>query len=357
MSRSRFFCIRFNGYRPQTSVEVAAQHVVGSRRGELWGAHDMHIYHLSYTDTVRSTGLPLKPQVLAIGDFDGVHLGHSEVIRRAVVTARGLQLPCAVMTFDPHPREVLGSAKYAHSLTPLERKMELLAELGADIAYVVTFDETLMRVSPEQFIERMLQPLGIHTVIVGFDFTFGHRGAGTPDTLAQLGKGEYAVEVVRPFLIEGSKVSSTAIRDALEQGDVAQAAKLLGRPYTIRGEVVHGDARGRTIGFPTANLQPDGLYVLPANGVYAVLTVIEGEDTVYNGVMNVGVKPTFAAGGEPRPSLEAHLFDFDRDIYGRMVEVSLFRHLRSERKFGSVQELVEQIRRDAAEAKAHLLSR
>jgi riboflavin kinase/FMN adenylyltransferase len=313
----------------------------------------LHIFHMSYSDTDRPSGLPRQPQVLAIGDFDGVHLGHGEVIRRAVVTARKLQLPCAVMTFDPHPREVLGSAKYALSLTPLERKLERFAELGVDIAYVVSFDETLMRVSPEQFINRMLLPLGVNTVIVGFDFTFGHRGAGTPDLLAQLSNGSFAVEVVRPFLIDGCKVSSTAVRDALERGDVTEAAKLLGRPYTIRGEVVHGDARGRTIGFPTANVQPDGPYVLPANGVYAVRAAVDG--AVYNGVMNVGVKPTFA-GGAAKPTLEVHLFDFDRDIYGRTVDISLIRHLRSERKFASVQELVEQIGRDAAEAKAHLLS-
>jgi riboflavin kinase/FMN adenylyltransferase len=315
----------------------------------------MLIHRLSYDNAAQPSEPPKQRQVLAIGDFDGVHLGHREVIRRAVADARALRVPAAVMTFDPHPREVLGHAKYTRSLTPLATRLELFAELGVDIAYVVSFDDTLMRVTPLQFVEQMLLPLGVDTVIVGFDFTFGYRGAGTPDSLAQLSMGALAVEIIRAYQVDGSKVSSTAIRDALERGDVAEAAKLLGRPYRLRGTVVHGDARGRTIGFPTANIEPDGLYVLPANGVYAIRAAIGGER--YDGVMNIGVKPTFASGGVPVPSLEAHLFHFARDVYGQTLEVELVAHLRSERKFGSVQELIEQIRRDADEARAHLLSR
>jgi riboflavin kinase/FMN adenylyltransferase len=315
----------------------------------------MQVYPITYTEQyVPPQGLPSR-QVLAIGDFDGVHLGHQEVIRRAVATADSLKLPAAVMTFDPHPREVLGQAKYACSLTPLDHKLELFARLGVELAYIVNFNETLMRLLPEQFVQRMLLPLGLDTVVVGFDFTFGHRGQGTPDSLAQLSEGGFAVEVVRPCEIDGAKVSSTAIREALGRGDVARSAKLLGRPYSIRGEVVHGHARGRTIGFPTANVQPKGDYVLPANGVYAVRAAVEGVG-IFNGVMNVGVKPTFAD-GELRPTLEAHLFDFNKDIYGASVELQLVSHLRGERKFASVQELVEQIHRDAEQARTHLLSK
>lgn len=314
----------------------------------------MHVYPITYSEQrFPPIGLPPR-QTLAIGDFDGVHLGHQEVIRRAVTSGGALKLPAAVMTFHPHPREVLGQTKYALSLTPLEHKLELFAQLGVELAYIVSFDEKLMRLMPEQFVRQMLLPLGLDTVVVGFDFTFGHRGQGTPDSLAQLSRGEFAVEVVRPCEIDGSKVSSTAIREALELGDVVRSAKLLGRNYSIRGEVVHGDARGRTIGFPTANLLPNGDYVFPANGVYAVRAAVDGVGT-YDGVMNVGVKPTFTA-GELKPTLEAHLFDFDRDIYGASVELQLVSRLRGERKFGSVQELVEQIRRDAEEARAHLLS-
>lgn len=313
----------------------------------------MHVYPITYTErNFPPEGLPPR-QTLAIGDFDGVHIGHQEVIRRAVAAGGKRKLPAAVMTFHPHPREVLGQEKYAYSLTPLEHKLELFAALGVELAYVVNFNETLMRLMPEQFVRQMLLPLKVDTVVVGFDFTFGHRGQGTPDSLAQLSQGSFAVEVVRPYEIDGSKVSSTAIREALVYSDVVKAAKLLGRPYAIRGEVVHGDARGRTIGFPTANVKPEGDYVLPANGVYAVRAAVEGAR--YDGVMNIGVKPTFAA-GELVKTLEAHLFDFDRDIYGASVELQLISHLRGERKFGSVQELVEQIRRDAAEAKSHLLS-
>jgi riboflavin kinase / FMN adenylyltransferase len=314
----------------------------------------MLIHSLSYQKPMPSSEPSQPHKVMAIGDFDGVHLGHREVIRRAVTDARKLQVPAAVMTFDPHPREVLGQAKYSLSLTPLKHKLKLFEELGVDIAYIVSFDETLMRVTPEQFVGQMLLPLGLDTVIVGFDFTFGHRGIGTPDSLVQLSKGAFAVEVIRPYQIDGRKVSSTAIRDALDCGDITEANKLLGRTYSIAGEVVHGDARGRTIGFPTANIQPESAYVLPANGVYAIRAEHEGNS--FDGVMNIGVKPTFASGGVPVTTLEAHLFEFAREIYGSRLEVQLIAHLRAERKFGSVQELIEQIRRDADAAKAHLLS-
>jgi riboflavin kinase/FMN adenylyltransferase len=313
----------------------------------------MQIVPLTISSESLRREFPPSGQVLAVGDFDGVHLGHREVIRRAVKTAADLKLPASVMTFHPHPREVLGQERYALSLTPMERKMELFAELGLDYVYVVTFDENLMRMQPEQFVEQMLLPLRVETVIVGFDFTFGFQGKGTPDTLAQLSKGKFAVEVVRPFQIEDCKVSSTAIRDALDEGDVQKAAKLLGRRYSIRGKVVHGDARGRTIGFPTANLSTGEAYVIPRNGVYAIKAEIDGKS--WDGVMNIGVKPTFAT-GELKRTIEAHLFDFSQDIYGKEMSIEFVAFIRSERKFASVQELIEQIRRDAETAKKDLHS-
>ncbi|ALS21683.1 MULTISPECIES: bifunctional riboflavin kinase/FAD synthetase [Paenibacillus] len=287
-------------------------------------------------------------RVLAIGEFDGVHLGHREVIRRAVERGAELRLPAAIMTFHPHPRQVLGIDKYTQLLTPLAAKKEQLEALGVHTTYIVDFNETLMRVSPEQFVEQMLIPLRVNTVFVGFDFTFGFKGAGTSDTLCNLAGGRFAVEVVRPFELRGEKVSSTQIRNLLLSGDVQEAGLLLGRPYKLQGRVVHGDGRGRTIGFPTANIEVSEDYVIPANGVYAVVATVRGRKV--GGVMNVGVKPTFDT-GLLQPVLEAHLFDFSDMVYGETIEVELLGFIRHERKFGSVQELISQIRQDADQAR------
>ncbi|MEK8130183.1 bifunctional riboflavin kinase/FAD synthetase [Paenibacillus filicis] len=291
------------------------------------------------------------PQVLAIGDFDGVHLGHQEVIGRAVSRSRELGAVSAIMTFHPHPRQVLGQDHYIRLLTPRWTKREFLSELGVDVTYMVDFNESFMRLSPEEFVEHMLVPLNLDTVYVGFDFRFGHRGAGTPDTLCELAKGRFAVEIVRPYERGGEKVSSTRIRQCLQDGQAREAGELLGRSYQMEGEVVHGDARGRTIGFPTANILLKDPYVLPANGVYAVRVLVGA--LWYGGVMNIGVKPTFE-GALIHPTLEAHLFDFESDIYGENVQVRLVDFIRPERKFGSVGELVDQIRHDADQARQML---
>jgi riboflavin kinase / FMN adenylyltransferase len=291
------------------------------------------------------------PYVLAIGDFDGVHLGHQEVIGRAVQTGARLRLPSAIMTFDPHPRQVMGMTKYERLLSPLSRKLELFEQLGVHTTFVVRFDPQFMRLSPDQFVEQMLLPLGLDTVFVGFDFTFGHCGAGTPDTLCELAHGRFAVEVVRPFYWHNEKVSSTRIREHLGEGRLRDAATLLGRPYAVRGEIVHGDARGRTIGFPTANADVVEPYVIPAIGVYAVRAFVEGQS--FHGVMNIGFKPTFRS-DLPQPTFEAHLFDFQGDIYGKMMTIECLDFLRSERKFASFEELITQIKLDAEEAKERL---
>ncbi|WP_201305377.1 bifunctional riboflavin kinase/FAD synthetase [Paenibacillus puerhi] len=292
-----------------------------------------------------------RPQVLAIGDFDGVHLGHREVIGRAVRRSRDLGAVSAIMTFHPHPRQVLGLDHYVRLLTPRWTKREVLSELGVDVTYMVDFNESFMRLTPEEFVEHMLIPLNLDTVYVGFDFRFGHRGSGTPDTLCELAKGRFAVEIVRPFHQGGEKVSSTRIRQCLQEGQAREAGELLGRPYELEGEIVHGDARGRTIGFPTANILLKDPYVLPANGVYAVRVRVR--DRWYGGVMNIGVKPTFE-GTLIHPTLEAHLFDFKDEIYGETVQVQLIDFIRPERKFGSVDELVAQIGQDADTARRTL---
>jgi riboflavin kinase/FMN adenylyltransferase len=286
-----------------------------------------------------------------MGHFDGVHRGHRNVIRRAVEQAKHNGLLSGVMTFHPHPKEVLGHGnQYVASLTPLEDKLQLFAELGVDIAYVVRFDLAFASVSPSQFVDHFLKPLEVKHAVVGFDFTFGRKGLGDAKLLGMLGGSFLKVDIVDPLFEEGLKVSSSLIREKLEQGDIEDAEQLLGRPYRISGTVVHGEGRGHTIGFPTANIEPSGHYVLPRLGVYAVKVGIGGNR--YPAVLNLGVKPTFHEDGMT-PKLEAHLFDFDRDLYGEAAEIDFFRFLRPERKFDSVSELIEQIGRDAVQAKTY----
>lgn len=308
----------------------------------------MQMLELAYPINPQNNLAVNGPQVLAIGDFDGVHLGHQEVIKRAIHTAEGLHIPASLMTFHPHPRQVLGQCKYIQLLTPVEKKMRLMEALGVNTMYVVSFNQELMKVSPSEFVENVLIPMKVNTVIVGFDFTFGFQGAGTPDTLCELAQGRFAVEVIRPFHQNGSKVSSTLVREYLLSGNLEQANALLGRPYSVSGVVVNGDGRGRTIGFPTANVELTEPFLIPALGVYAVRVTVEGQ--TYNSVMNVGKKPTFVADLE-QPTLEAHLFDFSRSIYGQQVTIDFISYLRPERKFSGVTELVVQIQQDAEQAK------
>jgi riboflavin kinase/FMN adenylyltransferase len=290
--------------------------------------------------------------VMAIGDFDGVHNGHRHVIGRAVEVAAAEGLPASVMTFNPHPREVLGQSKYSRYLAPIQDKIRLFESLGVDYTFVVTFDLALAQVSPEKFVRQMLEPLGVHTVVVGFDFTFGHKGKGTVETLRRLAEGRMNVEVVPPYLSDGEKVSSTLIREHLHLGELDPIKKYLGRYYAIQGTVVKGDQRGRQIGFPTANLEVTAPYVIPRSGVYAVRAWVG--DHRYDGVMNIGTRPTFLPDAV-HPSLEVHLLDFSGDLYGRAMTVEFVHFLRPEARFPSVEQLIEQIRRDVDEAR-HLLS-
>ncbi|NRF91234.1 bifunctional riboflavin kinase/FAD synthetase [Paenibacillus alginolyticus] len=311
----------------------------------------MRIIPISYPINMDDLDLIVGEQVVAIGDFDGVHLGHQEVIGRALRTAKKLGLKASIMTFHPHPRAVMGQDKYTDLITPMSKKMKMFESLGVNHTYIVTFDASLMRLSPEHFVDQVLDRLGVESVICGFDFTFGFQGKGTPDSLCELSHGKFSVEVVRPFHMDGEKVSSTLIRESLQQGDIETVTRLLGRPYSISGIVVDGEKRGRTLGFPTANIQLDESYVIPTNGVYAIKASVKGE--TYKGVMNIGVKPTFTT-GELKPSFEAHLFDFSEQIYGEHMNVELIAFLRPERKFSSLDDLVAQIKLDVEKAKNKL---
>lgn len=289
-----------------------------------------------------------QPQVAALGQFDGLHRGHASVITSAVALARKQGVPAAVLTFHPHPKDVMGKGDYEGYLTPPKEKQELLADMGVDILYIVEFNEQLSRVSPQNFVSVMLLPLHIVTAVVGFDFRFGYRGEGDVDMLRELGQGVMNVEVAPPFLLEGEKVSSSGIRKSLQNGKLELANSWFGRCFHLRGIVGHGEKRGRTIGFPTANLQLLDHYVIPTKGVYAVRVFYK--DQILNGVMNVGVKPTFHE-GELTPSFEVHVFDFDGDLYDQELKVELVSYIRAERKFDSIGDLITQIGEDAETSK------
>ncbi|WP_127531685.1 bifunctional riboflavin kinase/FAD synthetase [Paenibacillus kobensis] len=291
---------------------------------------------------------------IAIGHFDGVHIGHQNVIRRAVDAARQQQRKSAVMTFHPHPKAVLGQGdQYVNCLTPLDDKLAQFAALGVDYAIVMRFDHSFADVSPDRFVKDVLVPLQARHAVVGFDFRFGHRGAGDAASLRELGlESGMTTEVVEPLLYKEVKVSSTYVRETLAEGDMALACELLGRSYEVEGTVVHGHARGRTIGFPTANVGLTEPFVSPRLGVYAVQACLDGQ--WYPAVLNHGIKPTFKD-GETAPVLEAHLIGFSGDLYGKPIRIRFITFLRPERKFGGIDELIAQIGRDRDEA-AELLA-
>lgn len=291
----------------------------------------------------------MDPSVVVIGNFDGVHLGHQAVLRqaRAIADARGLR--CVVLTFDPHPSEVLGRGAPPR-LTTLARRIELLRAHGADDVAVEPFTTELASWSPERFAKELLADrLGTRVVVVGQNFRFGNKRAGDLDTLRTLGAScgfealaaEVAGDAEGPF-------SSTRVRDAVAAGEIERAAHVLGRPHALTGVVEHGDARGRTIGFPTANL--GGVSeMLPPHGVYAVRVAHDAE--THGGVMNLGVRPTI---GGASLRIEANLFDFDGDLYGKTLRVDLVARLRGEQKFAGLAELRAQIAKDAEAARKAL---
>ena len=263
-------------------------------------------------------------RAVAIGTFDGVHRGH----RRVLEAAAGSGLRSAVLTFHPHPRAVLGNR--VELLTTLERRLELIGSAGLDDAVVIEFTEELAATPPDVFVDRVLRPLGARRVVAGEDFRFGHRRAGDLALLEALG-----LEVERVPLLAG--VSSSAIRGDLRSGDVRAAADLLGRPAEVEGLVVSGDARGGTLGFPTANLRPDSELLVPAHGIYA------GAARGHRAAVSIGTNPHY--GGSER-RIEAFLLDFEGDLYGRRLVVELWERLRAEQAFASEDELVAQIGRD-----------
>ncbi|MGQ9512316.1 bifunctional riboflavin kinase/FAD synthetase [Thermodesulfitimonas sp.] len=289
---------------------------------------------------------------LGLGNFDGVHLGHQRLIKRLVEYARQNQGTAAVFTFEPHPAMVLRPEAAPPLLLAPELKQRLIASFGVDILLAVPFTREFALLSPEAFVREVLcAEIGVAAVFVGYNYTFGHRGAGTLETLRELGaRYGFTVEVIPPVLVDDQPVSSTLIRGLIAAGKVEEARRYLGYYPVFAGTVVSGAKRGTELGFPTANLEVDSQVLVPANGVYAVKAVVDGE--VFLGVANIGICPTFAGNAPAGRRVEVFLFDFHGDLYGKRLEVTFTRRLREERRFRSVAELVEQIRRDVAAARA-----
>jgi riboflavin kinase/FMN adenylyltransferase len=293
--------------------------------------------------------------VVTIGNFDGVHRGHRSLIDAARKRAQELGAPPGVVTFEPHPREVLAPAKAPPRLTPLRIKARILAELGVERLFALAFNEHLMTKSPEAFVHDVLAGgLGVRHVVVGYDFRFGHRRAGDADTLARLGKEyDFGVTRVEPVAWRGEVCSSSRIRAAVAEGDVALARDLLGHPFLVEGRVVVGDRRGRELGYSTANLRSARRGMWPADGIYAVRAAWHGGDgpVWHDAVASLGVRPTFE--GHDR-RLEVHVFDQEVDLYGRRLCCAFIERLRPEAYFASVDDLKAQMADDCAGARAAL---
>jgi riboflavin kinase/FMN adenylyltransferase len=294
--------------------------------------------------------------VVAIGNFDGVHRGHRALIETARTRAGELGAPLGVITFEPHPREVLAPEQAPPRLTPLRIKARFLAELGVDHLFVLAFDEHLMTKSPEQFVHDVLAGgLGVRHVVIGFDFRFGHKRAGDPRTLATLGaEYEFGVTRLEPVAWRDEVCSSSRIRAAVAAGEVALAFDLLGHPFTVDGRVVEGERRGRELGYPTANLRPGRRGLWPADGIYAVRATWDTDEPVWNdAVASLGVRPTF---GDGERLLEVHVFDREVDLYRRRLCCAFVERLRAEEAFATVAELKAQMDLDGAAARAALMA-
>ena len=287
--------------------------------------------------------------VIALGNFDGVHKGHQEVISKTVKNAEAAGLKSAVFTFSNHTRTMMKGAPQVKNIQYQHEKAEKMAELGVDYLFNIPFTEEIMRMSPEAFIKDILvDRMRIKEAYCGFNYRFGSKASGNPETLMREGlKLGFGIHVQEAYVIDGIVVSSTEIRKYIAEGDMEACNRFLGRIYTIDGVVIEGNRLGRTIGFPTCNIPADSSMAIPPNGVYITTCTVGGKD--YPSVTNVGVKPTV---GTYDINIETHIFNFNRDVYGEEIEVHFIKQTRPEMKFSSVDELKKQIEKDCIQAKS-----
>ncbi|MBR9976739.1 MAG: bifunctional riboflavin kinase/FAD synthetase [Bacteroidetes bacterium] len=294
------------------------------------------------------------PVALTLGTFDGVHFGHQRIIQKTLEAAKEIEGQSVLLTFDPHPREVIGrDGKTTYLLTTVEERLSLLQALGLDVAIVLPFTRDLSVLDAAVFFrEFILRSLQAQRVVIGVDHAFGRGRQGDAAALRTLGE-EYGIEVsvISELLIGGVKVSSTAIRNALKQGDVRQAREFLGRPYTLSGVVIRGADLGTSLGFPTANIElMESNKLLPKNGVYVVRVRLNG--FTHQGIMNIGLRPTVSE--QMHISLEVHIFDFNADVYGMHMQVDLLERLRDEIRFEGTGQLAAQIQADIDVARSYM---
>jgi riboflavin kinase/FMN adenylyltransferase len=292
---------------------------------------------------------PDRPALLTIGSFDGVHLGHQTLIRELAASAAAQGYRAAIVTFFPHPSVVLRGRTPSFYLTTPEEKADLFRSLGVDLLVTHPFSREVSLITAGDFAAQLKRALDFQELWCGADFAFGHDREGTVDWLRAKG---IAVKVIEPLIASGSIISSSRIRRAVAEGDIAQAHECLGRPFHVAGMVVEGNKRGRTIGIPTANLDIWDERAYPARGVYVCRAWVAGSPV--EAVANIGVRPTF--GGDERPTVEAHLLDFEGDLYGQTLRLDFIARLRAEQKFNGVDELIAQIGRDVQQARQLLKS-
>lgn len=291
-----------------------------------------------------------KPSLVTIGVFDGVHIGHQHLIKQLVDEAHRTDRLAVVLSFFPHPDVVLRDRQGRYYLTTPEQKAEQLTNLGVDTVVTHPFDSTTRQVRAADFVDQLLDHLKMQDLWVGSDFALGYQREGTVEYLRAQGQQKgFTLRAIELVANGSAAISSTAIRDALQQGNVEQARQWLGRSYAVTGEIVHGEQRGRKIGFPTANVNVWSEQVIPGNGVYACWAQLGDER--FMAVTNVGVRPTFDGEGV---TVEAHLLDFNRDIYGQQLTVTFETRLRAEKKFNGIQELIAQIGADAQAGREYL---
>jgi riboflavin kinase/FMN adenylyltransferase len=303
----------------------------------------MNIFHAA--NELKTKG---KKVCLAIGFFDGVHLGHQQILRQTIADAHKHDSIALALTFDKHPNVIVAPDRAPPLIYSLPQKLRAIASLGMENTLLISFDKAFSEQSGEEFIRCLARDfVRIHSICVGAEFVFGHKRSGKVALLKKLGAElNFQVHGLSSLSLDGETVSSTRIRQAIRDGNFDDASQMLGRPYAISGKVVTGDKLGRQLGFPTANLDVAGL-VLPPNGVYAALTRCKGK--LYRVALNIGVRPTVAAG--PQLRVEAHLLDFKGDLYGAELEIEIGEKLRDEKKFASPAALREQIGRDIAAVK------
>ena len=292
----------------------------------------------------------INDTVVAMGNFDGVHMGHQEIISRTAGAAREAGISSAVFTFSNHPRNLIGKTPFVKNILYKEEKIRLIEEMGVDYMFDIPFTHAIMHMTPTEYIdELLLGAFHMREAYCGFNYRFGYRAEGDAETLMKqsLEKG-FGIHVLEPYEIDGSIVSSTLIRDCIEKGDMEGARRYLGRYYSVGGEVVVGNKLGKTIGFPTSNLMMDDDMVSPPNGVYVTYCTYNG--VRYPSITNVGVKPTI---GVYNKNVETNIFNFNKELYGKQIRVEFIKRTRPEIKFAGLDELKQQITKDCINARAY----